>query len=81
MKEKRVKSIELPAEQESFEEAQLFIRQRLEAEAISKELISETMIVFENSVPQSSGTGDPPRYDAQAVFSEKSGSRRDPDRL
>lgn len=47
MREKKVNDIELPAAEESFEKAQHFFRQRLEAEAISKELVSETMLVVE----------------------------------
>lgn len=47
MKEKKVNSIELAAEEENIKEALLFFRQRLAAQAISKEILSEIMLVIE----------------------------------
>ena len=44
---KKLKSIELPAGEEHLEEALSFFRQSLDAEAISKEIVSETMLVIE----------------------------------
>ncbi len=47
MKKKTVKTLELPALKENVGEALLFFQQRLEAEKVSKEIISETMLVIE----------------------------------
>ena len=47
MKEKRVTSIELPAAKENIDQALRFFRQRLDDEAISKEIVMETMLVIE----------------------------------
>ena len=45
--EKEAKLKEMPVAEESFPEARRFIRKHLEKEAISKEIVSETMLVFE----------------------------------
>lgn len=47
MSKKTVNTVELPAVPESAEEVIRFFRQRLDAEKISKEVISETMLVIE----------------------------------
>ena len=47
MKVKKLQMITIPAMEESFEEAQLFIRQCLDAETAGDEIASETMLVFE----------------------------------
>ena len=47
MKKKTANTIELPAVWESAEEVIRFFRQRLDAEKISKEVVSETMLVIE----------------------------------
>lgn len=47
MKKKTVDTLELPASKENLEEALLFFRERLEAEKISNEIVSETMLVVE----------------------------------
>ena len=47
MKSKTAKTLEIPASKENVGEAILFFRQRLEAERISKEIVSETMLVIE----------------------------------
>ena len=47
MRERPVNTIELPASEESFKEALLFFRQRLDDQKISKEIVSETMLVLE----------------------------------
>jgi len=47
MKEKPVNTMEVPASEESFREALLFFRGRLEDQKISGETVSETMLVIE----------------------------------
>jgi len=47
MRKKTVSTMALPAAAENFEALRLFIRNRLDAEGISREIISETMLVFE----------------------------------
>ncbi len=47
MKEKNVSTIEVPARRENLEEALLFFQKNLDAKDISKEVVSETMLVIE----------------------------------
>ena len=47
MKKRENRTIEFPAAEESFKEAGTFINKCLTSEAVSKEVISETMLVFE----------------------------------
>ena len=60
MKGKRAESIELPAVKESFGELQAYFQENLDAEAISKELVMETMLViealFHNILEQTDGS-------------------------
>ena len=47
MKQKTVTTIEVPASVENFEEASQFLRHSLDAKDISKEMVSETMLIVE----------------------------------
>lgn len=47
MIQKTISQIEIPASAEHFEEARLFIHDRLEAEGISKEIAAKTTLLFE----------------------------------
>ena len=47
MKGKRAEPLELPAATESFPQMQAYFQELLDAEAISKELVMETMLVVE----------------------------------